>query len=170
MVILASGGPLLKDPTFWVAMSFLGFVGLLVFLGVPRLVAGVLDERASGIQKELDEARRLKEEAQKLLEDYKQKHAAAEAEARSIIESARKEADNLAAETRKSMKENVERRTRNAEEKIARAEAQALADVRAAAVEAAVAAAEKILAEKTAGANAAAATDRSIKEIKGRLN
>lgn len=170
MVLLASGGPLLTNPAFWVGVSFLGFVLLLMFLGVPRMVFGALDQRAADIRKELDEARRLKTEAQQLLEDYKSKHAAAEAEAQAIIENARREADALASETRRSLKESVERRTKLAEDKIARAEAQAVADVRAAAVEAAVAAAEKVLSEKTSGANAAAAIDRSICEVKARLN
>lgn len=170
MVLLAAGGPLLANPTFWVGVSFVGFLCLLAYLKVPALIGGSLDERAAGIKKELDEARRLKDEAQALLEDYKKKHAAAEAEAQSIVENARREAESLAQETRRQLKESVERRARIAEEKIARAEAQALSEVRAAAVDAAMSAAERVLADRGAGANAATSIDASLRDLKSRLN
>jgi F-type H+-transporting ATPase subunit b len=134
------------------------------------LIAKALDDRAAGIRKELDEARRLREDAQALLADYQRKHRNAGQEAEAIVEQARREAEAFAAETRKSLAETVERRRKQAEDKIARAEAQATEDVRTAAVDMAIAAAEKILRDKAAGAAGAALIDESIRSIKTRLN
>jgi F-type H+-transporting ATPase subunit b len=161
---------MLAEAEFWVAVAFVVFVLILLYYKVPALLAKALDDRAAGIRKELDEARRLREEAQALLADYQKRHRNAGQEAEAIVEQARREAETFAAETRKSLTESVERRRRQAEDKIARAEAQAVEDVRAAAVDMAVAAAEKILREKTAGAGGAALIDESIKTLKTRLN
>jgi F-type H+-transporting ATPase subunit b len=155
---------------FWVAIAFIAFLLILLYYKVPGLVAKALDDRAAAIRKELDEARRLREEAQTLLADYQRKHRNAGQEAEAIVEQARREAEAFAAETRKSLAESVERRRKQAEEKIARAETQAVEDVRAAAVDMAIAAAEKILREKTAGAGGAALIDDSIRSLKTRLN
>ena len=170
LVALAANGSILNTPEFWVAVAFIGFVGLLLYFGVPGLVTRALDDRADQIRKELDEARRLREEAQQLLADYRKKSQDAENEAKAIVEQARHEAEAMAAETRKTLAEQVERRTRLAEDKIARAEAQAVDEVRAAAVEMAIAAAEKILREKAAGTGGTALIDESIRDLKGRLN
>jgi F-type H+-transporting ATPase subunit b len=161
---------MLQMAEFWVGVAFLAFLLILLYFKVPALIARALDDRAAGIRKELDEARRLREEAQALLADYQKKHRNAGQEAEAIVEQARREAEAFAAETRKSLAESVERRRKQAEEKIARAEAQAVEDVRAAAVDMAIAAAEKILREKAAGAGGAALIDESIKTLKTRLN
>jgi F-type H+-transporting ATPase subunit b len=155
---------------FWVGVAFLAFLLILIYFKVPGMLAKALDDRAAGIRKELDEARRLREEAQALLADYQKKHRNAGLEAEAIVEQARREAEAFASETRKSLAESVERRRRQAEEKIARAEAQAVEDVRTAAVDMAIAAAEKILREKAAGAGGAQLIDESIKTLKTRLN
>jgi F-type H+-transporting ATPase subunit b len=155
---------------FWVAVAFVAFLLILAYYKVPALIAKALDDRADAIRKELDEARRLREEAQSLLADYQKKHRNAGQEAEAIVEQARREAEAFSAETRKALAETVERRRRQAEDKIARAEAQAVEDVRAAAVDMAIAAAEKILREKAAGPGGAALIDESIRTIKSRLN
>ena len=155
---------------FWVAVAFLMFVGILLYYRVPKLIAKALDDRAEAIRVELDEARRLRQEAQDLLADYQNKHRNVAQEAAAIIEQARHDADAFAAETRVQLKEALERRSKAAQEKIARAEAQALDDVRAKAVDVALAAAEKILREKLAGGGGAALIEQSIRELKGRLN
>jgi F-type H+-transporting ATPase subunit b len=155
---------------FWVAVAFVAFLLILAYYKVPALIAKALDDRADAIRKELDEARRLREEAQSLLADYQRKHRNAGQEAEAIVEQARREAEAFSAETRKALAETVERRRRQAEEKIARAEAQAVEDVRAAAVDMAIAAAERILREKAAGPGGASLIDESIRTIKGRLN
>ena len=155
---------------FWVAIAFGAFVLVLLYYRVPALIAKSLDDRAEAIRKELDEARRLREEAQNLLADYQKKHRNVGQEADSILQLARSEAEAFAQETRTSLKDMLERRTRQAEDKIARAEAQAVDEVRAAAIELAVAAAEKILREKASGAGGVSLIDQSIRELKGRLN
>jgi F-type H+-transporting ATPase subunit b len=155
---------------FWVAIAFAAFVLIMLYYRVPKLLSRMLDDRAEAIRKEIDEARRLREDAQKLLADYQQKHRTAGQEAEAIVEEARREAEAFAQETRAGLKDMLERRTRLAEDKIARAEAQAVDEVRAAAVELAIAAAEKILREKSAGAAGTALIDQGIRDLKGRLN
>ena len=155
---------------FWVAVAFVAFLAILVYYKVPKLLAKALDDRADAIRKELDEARRLREEAQTLLADYQKRHRNVGQEAEAIVDLARREADAFAHETRASLKDALERRTKLAEDKIARAEAQAVDEVRAAAVELAIVAAEKILREKAAGASGTALIDQGIRDLKGRLN
>ena len=121
------------------------------------------------IRKDLEDARKLKEEAEKLLADYEKRRKAAAGDAEAIIAQAKAEATALAAETRVSLKESLERRTKLAEDKIARAEAQAAADVRAAAVEAAVSAAERLMGSKLDGAKAGTLVDQSIRDLKAKL-
>jgi F-type H+-transporting ATPase subunit b len=158
------------EPEFWVAVAFLIFVGILVYVGVPKMLLGALDDRARRVQAELDEARRLKEEAQKLLAEYKAKQRQADDEAVAIIEGAKAEAERIAAESKTKMEEFVARRTKMAETKIAQAEAQAIADVRAAAAEAAVTAAETILTESVKGKVADDLLTRGIGDVKTKLN
>ena len=157
-------------PDFWVAVSFLVFVGILIKMGVPALITKALDDRADTVRKELDQARRLREEAQDLLADYQRKQRAADDEAKAIIEEARREAEAMKAESARTLKEQLERRTRLAEEKIARAEAQAVSEVRAAAVDVAMSTAERLIAEKLAADGGADLLSRSIRDLKGKLN
>jgi F-type H+-transporting ATPase subunit b len=160
----------INSPEFWVAISFLVFVGVLIKMGVPSMITKSLDDRADAVRKELDQARRLREEAQDLLADYQRKQRAADEEAKAIIEQARREAETMKAESAKSLKEQLERRTRLAEEKIARAEAQAVSEVRAAAVDVATSAAERIIGDKLKGDGGADLVNRSIRDLKAKLN
>jgi F-type H+-transporting ATPase subunit b len=154
----------------WVAVAFLIFVAVLGYYGVHRKIAAALDTRQARIKAELDEARRLREEAQALLAEYRHKQQEAEHEAAAIVASARVEAERLAAEAKGKMTDFVARRTKIAETKIAQAETQALADVRAAAADAAVAAAEKILAGSAKDKVADDLVARGIADIKSKLN
>lgn len=158
------------DPVFWVMIAFVGFIALLIYYRVPGTVGKALDNRATAIRADLDEARRLRDEAQALLADYQRKSREAEEETKTILEQAKREGEALAAETRKNLQESVERRTKLAEEKIERAEAQALSDVRTAAVESAIAAAEKILKSRVTGATADALIENGIRDLDGKLN
>ncbi len=158
------------DPVFWVMIAFIGFVALLIYYGVPGAVGKALDDRATAIRANLDEARRLRDEAHALLADYQRRSREAEEETKTILEQAKREGEALAAETRKNLQESVERRTKLAEEKIERAEAQALSDVRTAAVESAIAAAEKILKSRVAGATADTLIENGIRDLDGKLN
>jgi F-type H+-transporting ATPase subunit b len=161
---------LLLQAELWVAIAFLIFVGILVYVGVPRMILNALDDRSKRIEAELAEAHRLKEEARKLFDEYQSKHGQAEREAEAIIASAKAEAERTAAEAKTKVEEFVARRTRMAETKIAQAEAQAVADVRAAAAEAAVTAAEKILTESVRGKVADDLIAQGIADVKAKLN
>jgi F-type H+-transporting ATPase subunit b len=161
---------MLANPTFWTGVAFFLFLGLLVWMKVPAALGKTLDDRADAIRKELDQARRLREEAQDLLADYQMKQRQAEEEAKAIIESAKREADALKIESERQLKESLERRSKIAEEKIGRAEAQAIAEVRSAAVELATAAAGKVLAQRAAGSTGQSLIDQSIRDLKGKLN
>jgi F-type H+-transporting ATPase subunit b len=154
----------------WVAIAFVIFLGLLVYLGAHRRVIDGIDQRQARIKTELDEARRLREEAQALLAEYQRKHGEADREAEAIIASANVEAERLAAEGKARMEDFVTRRTKMAETKIAQAEAQALAEVRSAAADAAVAAAEKILSTAAKGKIAGDLVARGIADLRKRFN
>jgi F-type H+-transporting ATPase subunit b len=161
---------MLHEAEFWVALGFFVFLGLLGYVGVHRQLAKSLDHRAERIKAELDEARKLKDEAVALLADYRRKREQAESEAQVIVDGAKAEAERLAAEAKEKVEEFVARRTKLAETKIAQAEAQAAADVRGAAAEAAVAAAEKILAQETKGKLAAEMIAKGIEDVRKKLN
>lgn len=154
----------------WVAIAFLILMAIFAYVGVHRTVLTALDHRRDRIKAELDEARRLKDEAAKLLADYKARHASAEREAQDIVTSAKAEAERIAAEAKTKMEDFVARRTKTAEGKIALAEAQALADVRAAAADAAVAAASTIMSQTVKGQVADDLLAKGIAEIRQKLN
>ncbi len=161
---------MLDDAEIWVALAFLVFLGLLGYVGVHRIVAKSLDDRSARIKAELDEARKLKDEAAALLAEYQRKRHAAEGEAQDIIAGAKSEAERLAAEAKSKIEDFVARRTKMAETKIAQAEAQAAADVRSAAAEAAIAAAEKILSAETKGKLAGELIAKGIDDVRKKLN
>jgi F-type H+-transporting ATPase subunit b len=159
-----------SEPEFWVAVAFFMLMGLFAYLGVHRTVLKTLDHRSERIKAELDDARRLKEEAAKLLAEYQARRASAEREAQDIIASAKAEAERIAAEAKTKMEDFVARRTKTAEGKIALAEAQALADVRAAAADAAVTAAASILTQTVKGSVADDLLAKGITEVREKLN
>ncbi|MDO9563907.1 MAG: ATP F0F1 synthase subunit B [Bradyrhizobium sp.] len=158
------------QPDFWVAVAFVILMAVFAYFGIHRTVLTALDRRSERIRSELDDARRLKDEAAKLLAEYKARHARAEAEAQEIITAAKAEAERIADEARTKMEDFVTRRTKTAESKIALAEAQALADVRAAAADAAVTAASTILSQTARGPVADDLLARGIAEVKAKLN
>jgi F-type H+-transporting ATPase subunit b len=157
------------EAEFWVAVAFVLFLGVLAYFGVHKLILSTVDQRRDRIKAELDEARRLKQEAQALLAEYQSKQRDAEQEAAGIIASAKGEAERLVIEAKAKMEEFVARRTKMAETKIAQAEAQAISDVRAAAADAAVAAAEKVLRESVKGDVADKLVAKGIEDM-GKLN
>ncbi|MGQ0484442.1 MAG: F0F1 ATP synthase subunit B family protein [Hyphomicrobiales bacterium] len=159
-----------REPESWVAISFLLFVGLLVYLKVPAMLARMLDERSAKIARELAEARKLREEAQSLLASYQKKRVEAEKDAADIIDQARKEAEAYSAEAGRKLAETLERRTRQAEQKIAQAEAQAIKEVRTVATDIAVAAAGRLLGEAVKGGKGDGLIAESIAAVKRRPN
>jgi F-type H+-transporting ATPase subunit b len=158
------------EPETWVALAFVAFVAVLGYVGVFRMLGKSLDDRAGRIKAELDEARKLKDEAAQLLAEYQRKRSEAESEAQEIVAGAKAEAERLAIEAKAKIEEFVARRTKMAETKIAQAEAQAAADVRSAAAEAAIAAAAKVLSEETKGRLAGELIAKGIDDVRKKLN
>jgi F-type H+-transporting ATPase subunit b len=135
--------------TVWATIALVIFIALCIYLKVPGMVSGALDKRAERIRNELEEAKRLREEAQALLAEYQKKRKEAEQEAAEIVEIAKREAVALADEAKRKTEDYVARRTTMAEQKIAQAERDAVSEVRARAVDLAVEAARKVLGDKT---------------------
>ena len=158
------------EPETWVAVAFIILMGVFVWLGVHRTVLTALDHRAERIKAELDDARKLKDEAAKVLAEYKARRATAERDAAEIVANAKAEAERIAADAKTKMEDFVARRTKTAEGKIAMAEAQALADVRAAAADAAVQAASTILSQSVKGSLADDLLAKGIAEVRQKLN
>jgi F-type H+-transporting ATPase subunit b len=159
-----------KDPETWVAVSFLLFAGLALYFRVPSLVAKALDSRAAAIARELEEARKLRAEAETLLADYKRRVANAGAEAEAILAQAEREAEAYAKQARAAFDETVARRINAAEQKIKLEEEKARKQIRSQAAEMAIAAAEHLLQQKTTGKVAESMVLSSIEKIKKRLH
>ena len=160
----------LSNAELWVAAGLLLFFVILAVVGVPKLVAGALDAKAAKIQSELDEAARLRAEAEALLAQIRQEKAEAETQAAEMLAAAEADARRMEVEARARLEESLTRREAMAERKIAQAEAQATAEVKAAAVELAAAAAERILADRLAASSTDPLADQAIAQIGPRLN
>lgn len=158
------------DETFFAFVALLIFIGLIVYLKVPGMMAKSLDDRADQIRNELAEAKRLREEAQHLLAEYQRKRKEAEADAANIVAAAEREAQMLTSEARKKTEEFVANRTALSEQKIKQAEADAMKAVRSAAVDLAIAAAESVIAQKTGGSVQSGLFNDAVNEVKTRLN
>ena len=155
----------LGDPTTWVFIAVVLFLLALLYFGIHKKIAGALDTRSDAIKNELDEARRLREEAQALLASYQRKQKEAETQAEEIVKQARSDAENMASQARKDLAERLERRAAQAEAKIANAEAQALGEVKAKAADLAMDAAENILRTKMSAAEKSKLIQEGIKQM-----
>ncbi len=158
------------DESFWVAVAFAGFIGVAIYFKLPGMITKLLDERAEKIRNDLDEAQRLREEAQALFADYQRKTRNAAKEAEDIVAHAEAEAKRHAEQASKDLADLMERRTAQAEAKIAQAEAQAVQDVRAAAVDLAVNAARRVMQDDLAADKADALVDAAISDLRGKLH
>ena len=161
---------LLKEPAFWVAVGFVLVIALLVWKGVPGMVAKLLDQRAAVISAELDEAKRLRAEAAALLADYQKRAAGAEAEAKSIVAAATAEAAQFQKDSRIALEAQIARRAAAAQDKIAQAETAALNEIRALAADTAVSAAQKLIAARLDEKRASGLISDSIKGLGEKLN
>lgn len=168
----AEQGPsgLLGDTSFWVLLAFIAVIGLFARAGLHKTIASGLDKRSQAIADELNEARKMREEAQELLAAYQRRQREAEDEAAAIIEQAKKDAERLAAEARTKIDEQVERRLKAAEDKIARAEAQALSEVRGQTADLAIAAAREIIRDRMDDGAQSAFVDKAIAGLRDKLN
>ncbi|MDX8452100.1 F0F1 ATP synthase subunit B [Mesorhizobium sp. VK9D] len=156
--------------TLWAAIALFIFLGAIIYLKVPGMLAKSLDARAAKISGELEEARKLREEAQQLLGQYQQKRKEAEKEAADIVAAAKREAELLASEAAKKTEDYVARRTALAEQKIGQAEREAVSEVRASAVDIAVEAARALLAAKVDVKAGADLFKSALDDVKAKLN
>ena len=158
------------DATFWATVALFIFLAAMVYIKVPGMITKNLDGRADKIRDDLDEARKLREEAQVLLAEYQRKRKEAEKEAEGIVAAAKREADALSLDAARKMEEFVERRTIVAEQKIEQAEAQALTEVRSLAIDVAMEAAEQIIGSKVSGKTASDLISQGIADVKSKLH
>jgi F-type H+-transporting ATPase subunit b len=159
-----------KDPETWVAISFILFLCLLLYYRVPSKLASSLDSRSSAIARELEEARRLRHEAEAILADYRKRLDGVQTEADDIISQAEREAEAYAKEARAAFDELIARRLSLAEQKIKLEEEKARKQIRSQAAELAVAAAEDLLEQKITGKQAENMITVSLERIKKRLH
>ena len=139
---------LLQDAEFWVGIAFVLFLGIMVWLKIPGMVAKSLDSRADKIRGELAEAERLRKDAEALLASIRARREAAEAQAVELLANAEAEARQMEAEAHARLEEQIRRRGEIAKAKIAQAESQAAAEVKSAAAELAIEAASVLLARR----------------------
>src|SRR5262245_60072500 len=156
--------------TLWVFLGLLVFLAVLIYMKVPGMAVAALDKRAAKIRADLEEAARLRAEAQALLKEYERKRGEAEKEAAAIVEQAKREATALGEEARARIEDYVKRRTKAVEARIAQAETQAVAEVRSRAIDVAAAAAGRILAEEAKGNKGDALIERAIETVRKSLN
>ena len=159
----------LQDPAFWAAVAFVIFIAATA-KPISRLLTAGLDKRADKIRSDLEEAEKLREEAQDLLASYQRKQRDALAEAEAIIAHAGEEAERLAVQERDKLEAALERRQKQAIDRIAQAEAQALDLVRAKTVDVALDATREYLAKELKENHSDALTDAAIKDLPGNLH
>ena len=157
------------DNSFYAAVALVIFVGIVLYFGIHRIIANLLDKQIQKIADDLAEAKKLREEAAALLVEYEQKRVAAESEAAGIIAAAQEEANRLTAEAQASLADLVSRRTKAVEDKIAQAEAQAVAEVRARSADVAIEAARLVLVDEMSR-KGGQVVDRAIGDVANRLN
>lgn len=160
----------LREPELWIGVGFLIVIGVFLYLGVPGMVAKLLDARAAAISAELDTARKLREEAEGILAQYRRRAQEVDKEAEAILSAAREDAARFSTDARAALVQQIERRTRQAQDKIAQAEAAAMAEIRALAADAAAGAAEKLIAVRLDEKRASGLIAQSIQDLPGKLN
>jgi F-type H+-transporting ATPase subunit b len=158
------------DATFFALVALILFLGIVFYAGAHKKAGAALDARATQISKDIADARKLREDAEALLAEYKQKKLDAEKEAAGIIAQAKADAAAYAEDAKQKLADSLTRRTRQAEQKIAQAEAAAIKDVRSAATDLAIKAASSIIAENAKGKGGEGLIAESISAVKSRLN
>jgi len=168
----AATGPFfsLFNTNFVVLIAFLLFVGVLIYVGVPKLLGNALDKRAEGIKAELNEARALREEAQALLASYERKQQEVAGQSERIVEHAKAEAAAAAELAKEELKKSIARRLAAAGEQITSAEASAVKEVRDQAIQVAVAAAGEVIAAKMTAAGGNKLIDEAIATVEDKLH
>jgi len=158
------------NPGGWVALAMIIIFAIMIWKGVPKAITRALDKKIAGIREQLDEASKLRAEAEALRAEYQAKAATAEGEAAQILAHARAEAEQILAKAKDDTEQLVKRRQRMAEDKIAAAERAAIAEVRAKAAEAATRAAAALIAERNDAESDKGLVDKAIATLGQRLN
>jgi F-type H+-transporting ATPase subunit b len=156
--------------TLWALIGLIIFLGICLYIKAPAMLAKSLDERAKRISDELDEAKRLRDEAKALLAEYQKKRKDAETEAADILTAAKREAELFVEDAKAKAEEYVARRTASAEQKIAQAERDAVNEVRSLAADIAVEAARRTIAAKVDAKTTASLFESSLQALKSKLN
>lgn len=159
-----------QNAEVWIALALVVLIAALVMAKVPSVAGKALDAHGARIQAELDEAKRLREEAQALLASLTKQRADAEALAVEMLANAEAEAKRMTAEAKAKLEEQITRRAELAERRIATAEAQATADVKAAAADLATQIAETVLTARIAKAKSDPLVDLAVEQLPGKLN
>ena len=157
------------DATFFVALSFVLFVVFVIWAGLPSTIIKSLDDRSEQIKKELDEARILHEEAQKLLATEKRKLEQCDAEVEDILKQASEQAALITEKSNNLLKEEIQRKQKQADLKIAQARDEAIKEVRAKASELSLVIAKEYLKENIDDKIASELIDKSISDLKNNL-
>ena len=160
----------LNDTNFVVLIAFTGFIGVLIYFGVPKLLTKMLDDRAEGIKSEIDEARALREEAQTILASFERKHKEVEGQVEGIIAHAKTEAQIAADAAKADLKDSIARRLQAAVDQIASAEEAAVREVKDKAVTIAIAAAGEVIAANMSAKDAGGLIDDAIKVVGDKLH
>jgi F-type H+-transporting ATPase subunit b len=155
---------LLKDQEFWFAVAFLVFV-ISAYGPLKKMLTGNLDARAAKVHAEVEEARRLRAEAQALLDEYRSKQSQAAKDAADILEAAKDEAELMRQEAEADLKRTLAAREAQAMDRIAFAEQAAIQSVKARAVEIAVRAATDLVREAIDANAANTLVDQAIDEL-----
>jgi F-type H+-transporting ATPase subunit b len=158
------------EAEFWVGAGLLIFLAIVIFVAkAPRAVAAALDGQAAKIQSDLDEAARIREEAQRLLQELQAERDAAQRQAEDMLAAAQEQVRLFEADAKAKLEESLARRQKLTEQRIQIAEAQAAADVKAAAAELAAQMAERVLTQRLAGAKSDPLIDKAIGQLAGKL-
>ena len=160
----------LNDTNFVVLIAFLGFLAVLIYFGVPKLLTKMLDDRAEGIKSEIEEARALREEAQTILASFERKHKEVEGQAAGIIEHAKAEAEIAAEAAKADLQDSIARRLQTAIDQITSAEESAVREVKDKAVNIAIAAASEVIAANMSAKDAGGLIDDAIKVVGDKLH
>lgn len=161
---------LLANTTFWVAVAFAGFIALVLYFKAHNAIGAMLDERSASIEGQIEEAKKLRAEAENLLIEYQRKQRDAEREAADMVAQAKEDAKIMADQAKADLDALMRRRERGAAEKIAQAEANAVKEVKAEAVNVAVEAATTVLADAMKGKGGKALVDGAIADVEGKLH
>jgi F-type H+-transporting ATPase subunit b len=135
-------------PGGWVALSMIALIAIMIYAGLPRMIAGALDKKIEGIKTMLDEAATLRKEAEALKKEYENKLKSADKHAAEMKDAAEAEAKLIVKKAKDDATALIARREKMAEEKIAAAERSAVGELRAKAADAAATAARRLIAEK----------------------